>query len=196
MRASRFNSEVSCPGRSAARRTCGVVCCRAGAHRRREQKAWVPVLRSSVARCTASRTRPPPFHFPIRFSKQPRDMSPPCRDADCARALHRPPSRTKRAWGTSDARCTHGLVCTCSDRTHTSNNEYTGITRRSRTQWFYGLFRALPGDRACLTPSPSGYGLSAPGRADMPPKDLTPTTEASGPHDFTVRNSTVRQRAV
>src|SRR5260370_597651 len=32
-------------------------------------------------------------------------------------------------------------------------NEYTGITRRSRTQWFYGLLRALPGDRACLTPS-------------------------------------------
>ena len=32
-------------------------------------------------------------------------------------------------------------------------NEYTGITRRSRTQWFYDLLRALPGDRACLTPS-------------------------------------------
>ena len=24
------------------------------------------------------------------------------------------------------ARCTRGLVCNCSDRTHTSNNEYTG----------------------------------------------------------------------
>jgi hypothetical protein len=24
----------------------------------------------------------------------------------------------------------------CSGRTHTSNNEYTGITRHSRTQWF------------------------------------------------------------
>ena len=28
------------------------------------------------------------------------------------------------------ARCTRGLVCTCNDRTHTSNNEYTGITRK------------------------------------------------------------------
>jgi hypothetical protein len=46
------------------------------------------------------------------------------------------------------ARCTRGLVCNYSDRTHTSNNEYTGITRHSRTQWFYGLCRALPGDRA------------------------------------------------
>jgi hypothetical protein len=40
-----------------------------------------------------------------------------------------------------------------SSRTHTSNNEYTGIARRSRTQWFYDLFRALPGDRAFLPPS-------------------------------------------
>ena len=35
-----------------------------------------------------------------------------------------------------DARCTRGLVCTLISRTHTSNNEYTGITRHSRTQWF------------------------------------------------------------
>jgi hypothetical protein len=35
-------------------------------------------------------------------------------------------------------------------------------------------------------------GSSAPGRADLPSADLTPTTEASGPHDFTVRISIVR----
>jgi hypothetical protein len=35
-------------------------------------------------------------------------------------------------------------------------------------------------------------GSSAPGRADLPSADLTPTTEASGPHDFTVRFSIVR----
>jgi hypothetical protein len=52
-----------------------------------------------------------------------------------------------------DARCTRGLVCKYSNRTHTSNNEYTGITRHSRTQWFYGLLRALLGDRAVLPPS-------------------------------------------
>jgi hypothetical protein len=60
-----------------------------------------------------------------------------------------------RAWGMPDARCTRSLVCNCSDRTHTSNNEHTGITRHSRTQWFYGLLRALPGDRALLPPSPA-----------------------------------------
>ena len=39
-------------------------------------------------------------------------------------------------------------------------------------------------------------GSSAPGRADLPSADLTPTTEASGPHDFTVRFSTARQHVL
>src|SRR6266436_1457909 len=36
-----------------------------------------------------------------------------------------------------------------------SHHGHTGNTRHSRTQWFYGLLRALPGDQACLTPSPA-----------------------------------------
>ena len=39
-------------------------------------------------------------------------------------------------------------------------------------------------------------GSSAPGRADLPSADLTPTAEASGPHDFTVRFSTARQHVL
>src|SRR5467141_2551129 len=70
----------------------------------------------------------------------------------------------------------------CIGRTHTSNNEYTGITRRSRTQWFYDLFRALPGDRALLPPSPADMVLSKPGRADLTSANLTP---ASGRQDHT-----------
>jgi hypothetical protein len=65
----------------------------------------------------------------------------------------------EEAWGTPGARCTRSLVCTCSGRKHTSNNEHTGITRRSRTQWFYDLLRALPGDRALLPPSFADYGF-------------------------------------
>src|SRR5258706_5272723 len=36
-----------------------------------------------------------------------------------------------------------------------SHHRSTRISRHSRTQWFYGLLRALPGDQACLTPSPA-----------------------------------------
>ena len=38
------------------------------------------------------------------------------------------------------ARCTRGLVCNGGNRTHTSNNEYTEITRHPRTQWFTAYF--------------------------------------------------------
>ena len=79
---------------------------------------------------------------------------------------------------------------------HTSNNEYTGITRHPRTQWFYGLCRALPGDRAFLPPSSRGYVLSKPGWADATPQHLTP---ASGRQDHTIlpsAKSVSRQRAV
>jgi hypothetical protein len=78
---------------------------------------------------------------------------------------------------------------------HTSNNEYTGITRRSRTQWFYGLFRALPGDRALLPPSPADmFCLSPVGPTQL--RELDASIGASGPHDFAVRCNISRPRAV
>jgi hypothetical protein len=76
----------------------------------------------------------------------------------CARGLHLSLARGEYRM----PRCTRGLVCNYSDRTHTSNNEHTGITRHSRTQWFYDLLRALPGDRALLPPSLREICLSRP----------------------------------
>ena len=61
--------------------------------------------------------------------------------------------------------------------------EYTGITRHSRTQWFYGLCRALPGDRAFCHRRLTDMFLSKPGWADATPQDLTP---ASGRQDHTI----------
>jgi hypothetical protein len=80
-------------------------------------------------------------------------------------------------------------------RTHTSNNEYTGIARHSRTQWFYGLFRALPGDRALLPPSLADmFCLSPVGPTQL--RKLDTSIGVSGPHDFAVRNNISRPRAV
>jgi hypothetical protein len=74
-----------------------------------------------------------------------------------------------------DAQCTRGLVCNCGDRTHTSNNEYTGITRHSRTQWFYGLLATI---------------------ARGSHRKLDASVGASGPHVFAVRLSALRPRAL
>src|ERR1700730_7642897 len=89
--------------------------------------------------------------------------------ARCARSVDES-FAPERAWGMPDARYTRGLVCTFIGRTHTSNNEYTGITRHSRTQWFYGLFRALPGDRAVLPPSPANMVCLRPVGPTKPPR--------------------------
>ena len=63
-------------------------------------------------------------------------------------------------------------------------------------QWLYGLYRAHPGVSGVLAPVASRNLALRPGRAFAPPKDLTPTIEASDPHDFAVRFSTARQRAL
>jgi hypothetical protein len=75
-------------------------------------------------------------------------------------------------------------VCNGSDRTHTRQSGRTGFTRHSPRNGLR-LIRTLPGDRACLTPSSAEF-FSA---------DLTPTTEASGPHDFAVRIRRPRLKA-
>jgi hypothetical protein len=50
----------------------------------------------------------------------------------------------------------------------------------------YGLFRALPGDRAFLSPSPRGVSSTK----------LDASVGASGPHGFAVRLKRIRQSAI
>src|SRR5437868_14290218 len=76
-----------------------------------------------------------------------------------------------------------------------SHHEFTGTTRHSPRNGFNGFLRALPGDRAFLSPPHSEYGWSAPGRADFASTKLDAGVEASGPHDFAVRSNIVRLRA-
>ena len=84
------------------------------------------------------------------------------------------------------ARCTHSLVC--KGRKHTSiRHRYTGCDPALPAQWFYGLLRALPGDRALLPPSPLEKLAS---------QELDASVGASGPHDFAVREQRHSSRDV
>ena len=94
------------------------------------------------------------------------------------------------------ARCTRSLVCARVVSMHTSIHseppETTGIPARNG---FNSLFRALPGDRAFLSPSSADQCSSGPvGPTRL--RELDAGVEASGPHDFTVRSTVVRLRAV
>jgi hypothetical protein len=80
--------------------------------------------------------------------------------------------------GNAGRRCTRSRACSVVS-TRVSHHRSTGTTRHSRTQWFYGLFRALPGDRALLPPSSLRSLLL---------KNLNASVGAPGPHDFAVRD--------
>jgi hypothetical protein len=77
-------------------------------------------------------------------------------------------------------------------RKRTRAYRFSGGTPAFPAQWLYDLLRAPRRIGLCCLRRLRIAGSSAPGRADLPSADLTPTTEASGPHDFTVRFSIVR----
>src|SRR5258708_36669726 len=53
------------------------------------------------------------------------------------------------------AQCTHSLACEIDKAHERRHHRFTGISPAFPAQWSYGLLRALPGDQACLTPSPA-----------------------------------------
>ena len=84
------------------------------------------------------------------------------------------------------------LVLVERTRVTTSTPESPGVPARNG---FNGFLRALPGDRALLPPSPADtFCLSPVGPTQL--RELDASIGASGPHDFAVRSSIVRQRAV
>ncbi len=76
--------------------------------------------------------------------------------ARCARARPEIASahQNERAQGMPGARCTRGLVCKMHKEKRTRAYRFSGGNPAFPARWFYGLFRALPGDRAVLPPSP------------------------------------------
>jgi len=111
--------------------------------------------------------------------------------AGCARGLRVVVSQ-KREQGMPDARCTRGPVCKLGRK---NAHEHTGSAealRHSLRNGFTAYSALSPENRALLSPSPCESWHVGPVGLSAPPQDLTPTIEASGPHDFTVRFSIVR----
>jgi hypothetical protein len=83
------------------------------------------------------------------------------------------------------AGCARSLACSV-ENTRVSHHGHTGVTRHSLRNGFNGFLRALPGDRAFLPPSPV--------RCASIVTRLNASVEASGPHDFAVRITRLRQK--
>ena len=102
------------------------------------------------------------------------------------------PAQHQRAQGMPGAWCARSRAW-CVVNTRVSHHGHTGNTRHSPRNGFNGFLRALPGDRACLSPSPARR--VRPVRADIAIRKLDAGVEASGPHDFAVRCRAVRLSA-
>src|SRR6266849_2626709 len=77
-------------------------------------------------------------------------------------------------------------------RVTTSTPESPDVPARNG---FNGFLRALPGDRACLPPSPADMSCLSPvGPTRL--RELDASVGASGPHDFAVRCNISRPLAV
>jgi hypothetical protein len=94
-----------------------------------------------------------------------------------ARVLQESFASKMRAQGKPGARCTRSLACEMKKAHEHRHHRYSRNTRPSLRNGFNGFLRALPGDRACLPPSPPRSLLL---------KNLTP---ASGRQDHTTSPS-------
>ncbi len=93
------------------------------------------------------------------------------------------------------ARCTRSLVCKVLVAHECSHHRSTGSPGIPARDGFNGFLRALPGDRALLPPSSADKACLHPvGPTCL--RELDASVEASGPHDFAVRNNIARQHAV
>ncbi len=93
------------------------------------------------------------------------------------------------------ARPTRSLACNV-ESTRVSHHRSTGTPGIPARNGFNGFLRALPGDRAFLSPSSSGYGFVRARSGRQASAGLDAGVEASGPHDFAVRSNISRQHAV
>jgi hypothetical protein len=101
--------------------------------------------------------------------------------------------------GSRECRMRAAPAVSCAKWTKESAHEHTGQRRQSDIPCAMALRLISRSPRRiglCCLRRLRIAGSSAPGRADLPSADLTPTAEASGPHDFAVRFSTARQHVL
>ena len=84
------------------------------------------------------------------------------------------------------ARRARSLACDKNKAHERSHHGHTGNRPAFPAQWFYDLYRALPGDRAFLPPSPAKVTF----------RELDTSVGVSGPHDFSVHKKALSSLAL
>ena len=100
-------------------------------------------------------------------------------------------SARQRAWGTPGAQCTRSLVCKGGKHTSVVTTGPPEIPGAPARNGFNGFLRALPGDRLIVTVACGQDFVCPVGLAKF--RQLDASAGASGPHDFAVRSTRLRQ---
>src|ERR1700743_2590789 len=119
---------------------------------------------------------------PRRHTLDGKDTASRSRDAEAPGLYCKHPLSNPRAQGMPGAWCARSRAWWVVN-TRVSHHGHTGNTRHSPRNGFNGFLRALLGDRALLSPSPT---IS---------RQLDASVEASGPHDFAVRKNALSSEA-
>ena len=135
------------------------------------------------------------FVAAFRFECQTADTRPHSRGGMSPSFACRRPSKEEGAGNAGCALHPRSRVQRVERKLHTSI-QGSGGDPTFPAQWLYGLYRAHPGVSGFLASVAFRKPALRPGRAFAPPKDLTPTTEASDPRDFAVRFDTARQHVL
>ena len=136
-----------------------VVPANAGTHNHRsrlheEARPQLGTTRAFVVMGPGSR---PGRQWKVRFNFQTADTTLRSQTTCVPSRCNSCPSKSKRARGMPGAQCTRSPVCAIGSKyAHGYSQRRHRIHPAFPTQWFYGLFRALPGDRAFLPPSFAG----------------------------------------
>jgi hypothetical protein len=110
-------------------------------------------------------------------SERRKDVTPHSRGMMCPRFAKTSALTTRRGRREDRVRAAPAVSCARCTKTRTRAYRFSGNTPAFPAQWFYGLYRALPGDRAFLPPSLADHSTS-----------LTP---ASGRQNHTTSPSTI-----
>jgi hypothetical protein len=123
--------------------------------------------------------------------KQREDMGPHSRGMRCPRLAELfTLASEQRAQGKPGARCTRGLACKMCTRTRTRAYRFSGEHPAFPAQWFYGLLRALPGERLSCHRHPQKL---ASANLTPAPRRQNHTTSPSASAAFALRNSRVHR---
>jgi hypothetical protein len=142
-------------------------------------------------RASADKSAPRNDGARVRFECQTADTRPYSRGGRHPRLACRCPPRNEGAGNAGCALHPRSRVQMCT-KARTRAYRAAEAIRHSLRNGFTAYTALSPENRALLPPSPHGNWHLGPVGPSAPPQDLTPTAEASGPHDFAVRFGAVR----